>query len=417
MLQVESPATLPDMAELGGARTRVHWAILREMWSGGQTWAFRDGEDLVGIAGIYAERAVVEHLHLMGNALTTGGITIYNRDTSGNANWGNASRDVTLRDVMISEIGAGWALDCRAWELEAYGVTLGENLLKGARFGEEAQACRLYGTYITDCANEGLSIGATGIANNVQFFGLVAQQCGGSEGVIVFHSGEGNAIYGLYSEANNSKGASCLVNIKDGASAQIHGGSHKSGGSVVFKANGQNMMITGFESSNVSGNIVEVTNTDASGHVMGVDFIDPDTATGGVVNYSASAYLNSNVLWHKGKEVYGGQKIRGFAPYTDWIDESAGATDFRVHVDANTWNLQQNGSGSFANILQANPGASTPELVASARFRTTQYLMIADGVSAPANLAGYAAIYVDTADGDLKVRFGDGTIKTIVTDT
>ncbi|MGX1496879.1 hypothetical protein ACSSV1_001915 [Labrenzia sp. MBR-25] len=53
MLQVESPATLPDMAELGGARTRVHWAILREMWSGGQTWAFREGEDLVGIAGIY----------------------------------------------------------------------------------------------------------------------------------------------------------------------------------------------------------------------------------------------------------------------------------------------------------------------------------------------------------------------------
>jgi hypothetical protein len=28
-----------------------------------------------------------------------------------------------------------------------------------------------------------------------------------------------------------------------------------------------------------------------------------------------------------------------------------------------------------------------------------------------------AIIYVDTADGDLKVRFGDGTIKTIVTDT
>lgn len=53
MLQVESPATLLDMAELGGARTRTHWAILREMWSGGETWAFRDGEDLVGIAGIY----------------------------------------------------------------------------------------------------------------------------------------------------------------------------------------------------------------------------------------------------------------------------------------------------------------------------------------------------------------------------
>ena len=30
---------------------------------------------------------------------------------------------------------------------------------------------------------------------------------------------------------------------------------------------------------------------------------------------------------------------------------------------------------------------------------------------------GLAQLYVDTADGDLKVKFGDGTVKTIVTDT
>lgn len=52
-LTVQSPATLLDMAELGGATTRLNWAILREMWRGGETWAFQDGEDLVGIAGIY----------------------------------------------------------------------------------------------------------------------------------------------------------------------------------------------------------------------------------------------------------------------------------------------------------------------------------------------------------------------------
>lgn len=42
---------------------------------------------------------------------------------------------------------------------------------------------------------------------------------------------------------------------------------------------------------------------------------------------------------------------------------------------------------------------------------------IVDGVSAPATAAGYAKIFVDSADGDLKVKFGDGTTKTIVTDT
>ncbi|MBD9372122.1 hypothetical protein IB238_05690 [Rhizobium sp. ARZ01] len=44
-------------------------------------------------------------------------------------------------------------------------------------------------------------------------------------------------------------------------------------------------------------------------------------------------------------------------------------------------------------------------------------LYLTDGVAAPATRAGAAAIYVDTADGDLKVKFGDGTVKTIVTDT
>ncbi|MGI9152730.1 MAG: hypothetical protein ACR2IY_02490, partial [Rubrivivax sp.] len=44
-------------------------------------------------------------------------------------------------------------------------------------------------------------------------------------------------------------------------------------------------------------------------------------------------------------------------------------------------------------------------------------LGIADGITAPAAVAGLALLYVDTADGDLKVRFGDGTIKTIVVDT
>jgi hypothetical protein len=44
-------------------------------------------------------------------------------------------------------------------------------------------------------------------------------------------------------------------------------------------------------------------------------------------------------------------------------------------------------------------------------------LQITDGITAPGTAAGYASIYVDTADGDLKVKFGDGTVKTISTDT
>jgi hypothetical protein len=45
------------------------------------------------------------------------------------------------------------------------------------------------------------------------------------------------------------------------------------------------------------------------------------------------------------------------------------------------------------------------------------YLTLMDGVTAPSAAAGVARLYVDGSDGDLKVRFGDGTIKTIVVDT
>lgn len=46
-----------------------------------------------------------------------------------------------------------------------------------------------------------------------------------------------------------------------------------------------------------------------------------------------------------------------------------------------------------------------------------EWLSLTDGITAPAAVAGRARIYVDTADGDLKVIFGDGTVKTIVVDT
>jgi hypothetical protein len=44
-------------------------------------------------------------------------------------------------------------------------------------------------------------------------------------------------------------------------------------------------------------------------------------------------------------------------------------------------------------------------------------VQLLDGVATPTTENGKAKIYVDAADGDLKVRFGDGTVKLIVSDT
>lgn len=43
--------------------------------------------------------------------------------------------------------------------------------------------------------------------------------------------------------------------------------------------------------------------------------------------------------------------------------------------------------------------------------------ILTDGVTAPGTVAGVAQLYVDTSDGDLKVKFGDGTVATVAADT
>lgn len=44
-------------------------------------------------------------------------------------------------------------------------------------------------------------------------------------------------------------------------------------------------------------------------------------------------------------------------------------------------------------------------------------MSLKDGITAPGTNSGHAYIYVDTADGDLKVKFGDGVTKVIAADT
>lgn len=56
-------------------------------------------------------------------------------------------------------------------------------------------------------------------------------------------------------------------------------------------------------------------------------------------------------------------------------------------------------------------------LLESMRLTYERGLAIPDGITAPATMAGWGVIYIDSADGDLKIKFGDGTVKTIVVDT
>ena len=90
-------------------------------------------------------------------------------------------------------------------------------------------------------------------------------------------------------------------------------------------------------------------------------------------------------------------------------DVGTGAT---LGVESVVWIGDSNTStpliqGSFTNSL----------LVINGDLQSTGYIAVEDGMTAPGTVSGKALIYVDTADGDLKVKFGNGTVKTIATDT
>jgi len=92
----------------------------------------------------------------------------------------------------------------------------------------------------------------------------------------------------------------------------------------------------------------------------------------------------------------------------DLSAKNAAGTDVIVTLNG----LADNSFHPFAtNILELGSATYLWKSVAAG------FVIVTDGITAPGATAGVAKLYVDTADGDLKVIFGDGTIKTIVVDT
>lgn len=92
------------------------------------------------------------------------------------------------------------------------------------------------------------------------------------------------------------------------------------------------------------------------------------------------------------------------------------------------WKMDIGGPGGTTILTGNRIGASEiePGITATQSLGTnvlrwgnvfSSKMTLTDGITAPTVLSGNAQIYVDAADGDLKIIFGDGTVKTIVTDT
>lgn len=157
---------------------------------------------------------------------------------------------------------------------------------------------------------------------------------------------------------------------------------------IAVKNNGGNFAITGQTDAGINtadalaatwnGTVFSVLNLQATAvQVNGSSILTAAGAADGSVSapaYSFSADLNTG-MWRVG------------------ADNLAFSTNGVTRLSMDT------------NAVYVGNGASNVPMA------------IPDGVAAPAALVGLAYIYVDSADGDLKVRFGDGTTKTLATDT
>ena len=104
--------------------------------------------------------------------------------------------------------------------------------------------------------------------------------------------------------------------------------------------------------------------------------------------------------------------IRDNSVYMTLDDADNGDKWFMTHAAGDAGNLEftneLDGSGSFTLAFVVEPDGDT---------RVAGNLGIADSTAAaPAPVSGRAILYVDNADGDLKVIFGDGVVRTIATD-
>jgi len=141
---------------------------------------------------------------------------------------------------------------------------------------------------------------------------------------------------------------------------------------------------------------------------------------GGAANRWKDVYVSSSVRIGTNPAMTGAMRHGNNQPI-EWRNQ-ANTTDVGHVVVDNTDRLRI-GANCGAVIVDATmyPGGDHTYTLGFQTLRWakvfTDTVALVDGISDPGTLAGHAYLFVDSADGDLKVRFGDGTVKTIVVDT
>jgi hypothetical protein len=102
-----------------------------------------------------------------------------------------------------------------------------------------------------------------------------------------------------------------------------------------------------------------------------------------------------------------------------WAELHIGLTDAFLQIVRQGPNniVVQAAAGDSVNWRTENQSDFTVGTTAYCRLTNDGAWGLRDGITAPATDGTFALLFVDAADGDLKIKFGDGTVKLIVTDT
>jgi len=165
-----------------------------------------------------------------------------------------------------------------------------------------------------------------------------------------------------------------------------------------------------------------ISNTNINAHVLKLTSADTDTGSH-ILRLESGTYAPIFDVTCSTVESYAPVGI-GVSPSTALHIKGSGVTGRELRIEAddddpgfrfvdslgNRWLFQFLGSADDRARFLSPSGNEFA-------FEDGGAFTIPDGVTAPSATAGRAKIYVDSADGDLKVKFADGTTKTLATDT
>lgn len=197
---------------------------------------------------------------------------------------------------------------------------------------------------------------------------------GASEGGRFAHTG---VAYGLGVGTGGSAFApipSATLDLRNASSAQ---------NSILLLSDGGSANLAAFEWRTTNG---------------GIGFIF--AKANGTVASPVALATDDNIFFMTAQGHKGG--ANGFSGNIATIRAKAMQT-FTNTANGTRWEFSTTPNGSTAEVF----GFLVPE---------DGGIAIQDGITAPATLGGYAKIYVDTADGDLKVKFGDAQVRKLISD-